>query len=751
MINKNFKKVLCHALAAALVVTSVAGVPMVSTTTASAEEEITKVIYRNGFEDGEYQGIIGRGEVALEVSTSVHHDVGNNSLTITERKFDWNGIQLPLEGIAKAGETYGFKAYAKQDTGADIKFDLGVSYKAQGATDPSYAQVASQVNGKSGEWVELAGSLTIPAGATEIAMYIQNASATADFFVDDISITGKGAKGFDPDVDLYSSMVKKGVFSTGNNARIKATIAKAREGKDVSLAYIGGSITEGGGYKPNSACYAEVSAVAFAKKYGKDGGKNVHFINAGMSGTPSDIGVVRYNRDVIDRLPEGSDHPDVLFVEFAVNDSGCESKGGAYEGLIRQALKSGSAVVLVFSVFQGLNTVEENNYRKYATAYDLPVVSTGNAIRDLYSSEGFNKKEFETWFYNDSLHPNANGYKLMADCILELVDRCDKEEAELDNITDVDAIKAVTSDLYTGIKMIDCTTTADSDKAIGMIKKGSFDSKDSASPSFQYTYKGQAGAKWFPENWMHPAKPTSDDSLVFDVNCQTFMLVYKESSEKAYGKANLYVDGVKKATLSCFNSSGWNNGKVYIAVKDTKSAMHRIQLKMADGNESKKFTLYAVGYKTDGAEATDLGAVVEPSRAPTATPTPSVAPTSAPGTDATPAPSVAPGTVPTPDIPVVAPAAVSVAKVSGVKAKSKKLKATLTWKKVKGANGYQVVYTTDKKVKKSLKKLLVKKNTAKTAKLKKGKKYFVKVRAYKVVDGKKVYGAYSKVLSFKAK
>ncbi len=41
------------------------------------------------------------------------------------------------------------------------------------------------------------------------------------------------------------------------------------------------------------------------------------FINAGMSGTPSDIGVVRYNRDVIDRLPEGSDHPDVLFIEFA--------------------------------------------------------------------------------------------------------------------------------------------------------------------------------------------------------------------------------------------------------------------------------------------------------------------------------------------------------------------------------------------------------------------------------------------------
>ena len=48
----------------------------------------------------------------------------------------------------------------------------------------------------------------------------------------------------------------------------------------------------------------------------KSGRKIPYFINAGMSGTPSDIGVVRYNRDVIERLPEGSDHPDILFIEF---------------------------------------------------------------------------------------------------------------------------------------------------------------------------------------------------------------------------------------------------------------------------------------------------------------------------------------------------------------------------------------------------------------------------------------------------
>lgn len=556
-----------------------------------AEDE-KKEFYRNGFEDGEYQGIMGRG-AEIEVSTSVHHDVGNNSLSVTKRSATWHGIQLSLAKYVISGNTYDFKVYVKQDTGSAATIDMGIQYKD--ASDATQYPTVDSSSCTSGEWTELSGSFTVPETANEIALFLQCSSETADFYVDDLSISGipQEINEFKPDAGIYDEMVKQGVFSTGNNARIKAVLQKAREGKDVSLAYIGGSITEGGGYKPNSACYAEVSATAFAKKYGKDGGGNVHFINAGMSGTSSDIGIIRYGRDVVSRLPEGSDHPDILFIEFAVNDSGCETKGGAYEGLIRQALKSGSAVVLVFSVFNNLNRVEEMNYRKYGTKYDLPMISTADAIKDVYQEPGFYK-----WFYNDSLHPNANGYKLMADCILELMDRVDKEETEADNATDVDAIEAVTSSSYEGIKMIDSTTTADSDPAISAINAGGFNSNDGNVPTYQYLYNGNAGEKWFPNNWMYAGNGT-DGPLTIEVNCQTFMLVYKETSENAYGSADLYVDGEKKSTLHCYNDSGWNNGKVCIALQEEKSALHKIELKMAEGDEAKKFTLYAIGYQTD--------------------------------------------------------------------------------------------------------------------------------------------------------
>lgn len=75
---------------------------------------------------------------------------------------------------------------------------------------------------------------------------------------------------------------------------------------------------------------------------------------------------------------------------------------------------------------------------------------------------------------------------------------------------------------------------------------------------------------------------------------------------------------------------------------------------------------------------------------------------------------------------------------------SKKVKLTL--KKVSGAKGYEIRYSTNKKFKKSVKKVTSTKTTKTITKLKKGKTYYIKVRAYKLDSaGKKVYGKYSKV------
>ena len=88
------------------------------------------------------------------------------------------------------------------------------------------------------------------------------------------------------------------------------------------------------------------------------------------------------------------------------------------------------------------------------------------------------------------------------------------------------------------------------------------------------------------------------------------------------------------------------------------------------------------------------------------------------------------------------------------KIKAAKKAVSVEWKKVSGVSGYEIQLATDKKFKKNKKTVTVKKQKAtKTTvkKLKAKKKYYVRIRAYKTVNGKKVYSSWSKVKSVKTK
>lgn len=124
-----------------------------------------------------------------------------------------------------------------------------------------------------------------------------------------------------------------------------------------------------------------------------------------------------------------------------------------------------------------------------------------------------------------------------------------------------------------------------------------------------------------------------------------------------------------------------------------------------------------------------------------------------------PTPTPSPAPTPAPTQPIVTPNT-TVKPVSKPKsAKFKKVKAakkavSVEWKKVSGVKGYQIQVATDKKFKKNKKTATVKKQkTTKVTikKLKAKKKYYVRIRTYKTVNGKKVYSSWSKVKTVKTK
>ena len=149
------------------------------------------------------------------------------------------------------------------------------------------------------------------------------------------------------------------------------------------IAFIGGSITQGAGAIPiHTECYAYKTFQGFCRLAGKGTEENVHYIKAGVGGTPSELGMLRYERDV---LRGGSVEPDIVVVEFAVNDEGDETKGECYDSLVRKILSAGNspAVILLFAVFSDDWNLQER-LEPVGMAYDLPMVSIKDAVTEQF-------------------------------------------------------------------------------------------------------------------------------------------------------------------------------------------------------------------------------------------------------------------------------------------------------------------------------------------------------------------------------
>ena len=375
----------------------------------------------------------------------------------------------------------------------------------------------------------------------------------------------------------------------GNNARIKKAIEKARKGENVTLAYLGGSITEGfaASETKNSDCYAETSYNEFKYTYALGDGSNVHFINAGMSGTSSRLGIIRYQRDVIEHM-EYSGVPDILFIDFAVNDG---NDADTYESIIRTALSQGSAVVLMFVLYTG-GCAHEDEYSKIGEYYGLEMVSPGNGQK----AAAPDKTAFDNWFYWNDGHPDVGGHRYMADCIMNMFYRIDAEDTDEDNITDIADITPMkaTGDAFTGMKTLEKDVNLNERPSVHSLDCGSFSETDNAQPVLQYIKDGVEGLTWFPKAWAHTAS-SGNESFKAEIECNSIIVAYKKAGS-GFGIAECYLDGNKVGELNGTAQGAWNYAEMNTVLSGNEVGTHTLEIKMKDGDETKPFTIYAIGY-----------------------------------------------------------------------------------------------------------------------------------------------------------
>ena len=156
--------------------------------------------------------------------------------------------------------------------------------------------------------------------------------------------------------------------------------AKAeRPDSEIKVAYLGGSITAQAGYRVKSLAHFRTMFP----------GAKFTEINAAIGGTGSDLGVFRVKQDVLDQ------HPDLLFVEFAVNDGGAapEQIFRCMEGIVRQTWKTAPQcdICFVYTVTEALVApMLEGKYPRAASAmekvaehYHIPSIHMGMEVAKL--------------------------------------------------------------------------------------------------------------------------------------------------------------------------------------------------------------------------------------------------------------------------------------------------------------------------------------------------------------------------------
>lgn len=384
----------------------------------------------------------------------------------------------------------------------------------------------------------------------------------------------------------YDKLIARSLISTGNNYRMQNAINKAKNGDDVTIAYIGGSITEGANATTMDKSWANLSYEYFKKTFGKGDGSNVHYVNAGMSGTPSTLGMIRYKRDVVDLAVSV---PDIVFIEFAVNDGDDPTKGDAFESLVRNILKAENqpAVVLMFSVFQSGRWNLQDRLQPVGEHYELPMISIKNAIVPELDRSALVDNQF---WAGDGWHPVDYGHKIMGDCVNYYFDTVSREKEAKTDITIPE--EAAIGKSFEGIKMIDAKNIPEGVTVIA----GDFSGTDVALGTFKYDYT----RKTFPNNWMHTST-SGKTSFKMTLECKNLTMVYKKSSDaKAFGRAEVYVDGVLVKNFA--GNGGWNNPWTEVLINNTESAKHTVEIKMAadatkgENNAAKAFSILAFGY-----------------------------------------------------------------------------------------------------------------------------------------------------------
>lgn len=351
--------------------------------------------------------------------------------------------------------------------------------------------------------------------------------------------------------------------------RLKNLMKRAANGESLVIGFLGGSITQGSLSSTPKTCYAYLVYEWWKKSFPNAA---FSFVNGGIGGTTSHYGGARAWKDVL------CYRPDIVTVDFSVNDDANEFFEETYEGTLRRLLAAPSApaVVVLNNVFYDTGKNAQNYHNRIADHYGIPHVS----IKDTVYPDVESGKIVRADITPDNLHPNDKGHRLVADEICKLLDsiKAEMEEETIagENIegkstkTEASVLlpAPLTENAYEHSRLIqiqDNEAILDGFLVDPIEKKGMLDI--------------------FKNGW---TAAHTNDKISFEIECSCLAVQYRKSVQQPVPKAKAVIDGDEEhaVILDGNFTEDWGDC-LYLEplLHHAEKKVHRIEITVTDAKD----------------------------------------------------------------------------------------------------------------------------------------------------------------------
>lgn len=351
--------------------------------------------------------------------------------------------------------------------------------------------------------------------------------------------------------------------------RLKNLMKRAANGESLVIGFLGGSITQGSLSSTPKNCYAYLVYEWWKKSFPNAA---FSFVNGGIGGTTSHYGGARAWKDVL------CYRPDIVTVDFSVNDDANEFFEETYEGTLRRLLAAPSApaVVVLNNVFYDTGKNAQDYHNRIADHYGIPHVS----IKDTVYPDVESGKIVRADITSDNLHPNDKGHRLVADEICKLLDSI-KAEVEEETIageniegkstkTEASVLlpAPLTENAYEHSRLIqiqDNEAILDGFLVDPIEKKGMLDI--------------------FKNGW---TAAHTNDKISFEIECSCLAVQYRKSVQQPVPKAKAVIDGdeAHAVILDGNFTEDWGDC-LYLEplLHHAEKKVHRIEITITDAKD----------------------------------------------------------------------------------------------------------------------------------------------------------------------